>query len=99
MDAKIAAAVDFILIHFNGTKLEDIPSRIEVLKRFRKPIVVNEDDKVGEIAAKAAELSVENGASWGLMLKEVNQYVPFQFKGAADDRVVYGKLKELTTGK
>jgi hypothetical protein len=99
MDAKIAAEVDFILIHFNGTKLEDIPSRIEALKRFKKPIVVNEDDKVGAIAGRAAELSVENGASWGLMLNKVNQYVPFRFKGAADDPVVYAKLKELTTAK
>ena len=99
MDAKIAAEADFILIHFNGTKLEDIPARIQALKRFKKPIVVNEDDKVGATAARAAELSVENGASWGLMLKELNQYVPFQFKGAADDPVVYAGLKELTTPK
>ena len=99
MDPKIAAAADFILIHFNGTKLEDIPARIQALKRFKKPIVVNEDDKVGATAARAAELSVENGASWGLMLNEVNQYVPFRFNGAADDPVVYAKLKELTMAK
>jgi hypothetical protein len=96
MDSKISEAADFILIHFNGTPLKDIPARINALKRFNKSIVVNEDDKTGETAARAAELSVENGASWGLMLNELNQYVPFEYKGAADDSIVYAKLKQLT---
>ncbi len=99
MDPRISAAADFILIHFNGTAADQIPSRIEALKQFKKPIVVNEDDKVGEPAARAAELSVEHGASWGFMLKELNQYFPLQFRGAADDPIVYAKLKELTTSK
>ena len=30
------------------------------------------------------------------MLKDVNQYQPFVFRGAADDPVVYAKLKALT---
>ena len=97
MGAKIAEVADFILIHFNGTPLDKIPERIAALKKFKKPIVVNEDDKDGETAARAAELSVENGASWGLMLNDLNQYVPFEFKGGADDPVIYAKLKELTT--
>lgn len=97
MDAQIAAAADFILIHFNGTTLEDIPRRTKALQRFGKPIVCNEDDKTGATAARAAELSVTSGASWGLMLKEINQYAPFKFNGPADDPVVYAKLKELTT--
>jgi hypothetical protein len=97
MDPKISAVADFILPHFNGTPLDQIPGRIAALKRFNKPIVVNEDDKVGETAARAAQLSVEHGASWGLMLKEVNQYFPLRFEGAADDRIVYARLKELTT--
>jgi hypothetical protein len=96
MDALIAEGADFILIHFNGTPLEQIPQRIRVLKRFNKPIVVNEDDKIGETAARAAELSVESGASWGLMLNKLNQYVPFEYKGAADDPVLYARLKSLT---
>lgn len=96
MDAQVAEACDFILIHFNGTALDDIPARIQALKRFHKPIVCNEDDKTGSVAARAAELSVANGASWGLMLKEMNQYVPFEFKGPGDDPVVYGAIKALT---
>jgi CubicO group peptidase (beta-lactamase class C family) len=94
---SVAKASDFLLIHFNGVSLEDIPKRILALKKFDKPIVCNEDDKIGEAAAKAAELSVANGASWGFMHKKVNQYFPLTFKGAADDRTVYARLKQLTS--
>lgn len=87
---------DFILIHFNGTSLENIPSRIEAVKGFGKPVVCNEDDKIGEAGARAAELSVKNGASWGFMHSRVNQYQPFEFNGAADDPIVYEMLKRLT---
>ncbi len=93
---NVARASDFLLIHFNGVSLGEIPERIKALKEFGKPIVCNEDDKVGQQAARAAELSVANGASWGLMLKDVNQYQPFVFGGADDDPVVYAKLKALT---
>ncbi|MEX0716879.1 MAG: endonuclease/exonuclease/phosphatase family protein [Planctomycetaceae bacterium] len=97
MADAIAEVADFILIHFNGTPVERIPDRIAALKKFDKPIVCNEDDKQGRTAARAAELSVAGGASWGLMLSRKNQYRPFEFDGAADDPVVYAKLKELTT--
>jgi hypothetical protein len=88
---------DFLLIHFNGTKVEDIPARIAALKRHGQPIVCNEDDKQGPTAARAAELCVANGASWGLMLNTLNQYFPLEFRGADDDPVVYRRLKELTS--
>jgi len=61
--------------------------------------VCNEDDKDGEEGARAAEASVAAGCSWGLMLSDLNQYVPFEFKGAADDPSVYGKMRELTTAR
>ncbi|RJP35578.1 MAG: hypothetical protein C4527_00575 [Candidatus Omnitrophota bacterium] len=100
-DGKMAAAVaeagDFILIHFNGTSLDEIPARIAALKSFGKPIVCNEDDKVGEEAAQAAAICVKNGASWGFMHKEVNQYFPLVFDGAADDEIVYSTMRELTS--
>jgi hypothetical protein len=99
MAAELAERCDFILIHFNGTSLGQIPARIQAMKEFGKPVVCNEDAKYGEEAAKAAELSVENGASWGFMHQTTNQHYPFDFKGAADDPVVYAKLKELTTPK
>ncbi|MBI3465757.1 MAG: serine hydrolase [Planctomycetes bacterium] len=93
----VAEASDFLLIHFNGVTVEAIPERIRALQKFRKPIVCNEDAKTGEAAARAAEASVNNGASWGLMLEKLNQHFPFTFKGAEDDPVVYGRLKQLTT--
>jgi len=92
----VVRASDFLLIHFNGVSLDDIPRRIKTLKKFGKPIVCNEDDKTGRQAARVAELSVVGGASWGLMLKDQNQYQPFVFRGAADDPIVYAKLKALT---
>ena len=72
----LAEAADFLLIHFNGTPLDDIPARIEALKRFGKPIVCNEDPKTGEAGARAAELCVANGASWGFMAEKLNQHLP-----------------------
>jgi Peptidase family M23/PKD domain len=94
---RLAEAADFLLIHFNNTKLAEIPARIRALKKYGKPIVCNEDDKQGEEAARAAELCVANGASWGLMLSRLNQYFPFEFHGAADDPVVYKRLRDLTS--
>jgi CubicO group peptidase (beta-lactamase class C family) len=94
---SVARAADFLLIHFNGTPLGEIRARIAALKKFGKAIVCNEDDKVGEAGASAAELCVTNGASWGFMAEKINQHFPFTFHGALDDRVVYTKLKELTS--
>ncbi len=80
-------------------KLDDIPKRIQDLRKYGKPIVCNEDDKHGIEAAEAAQLSVRHGASWGFMHNKINQCFPFQFKGAQDDPAVYGMLKTLTTPK
>jgi len=96
---NVARASDFLLIHFNGTKLDDIPKRIQALKKYGKPIVCNEDQKYGQQAAKAAELSVRHGVSWGFMHEKTNQHFPFHFKGAEDDPTVYRMLKTLTTPK
>jgi hypothetical protein len=94
---EVARESDFLLIHFNSTGVAQIPERIAALKKYGKPIVCNEDDKNGREAAEAARASVENGASWGLMLNTLNQYEPFEFKGSADDPRVYETLKSLTT--
>ena len=40
---------------------------------------------------------VENGASYGLMLQQHNQTLPFQFDGAADDPFFYAELHKLTS--
>ena len=96
MDDLIAKEADFILIHFNGTKIEDIPKRINALKKYNKPIVCNEDDKIGEEAVLALKASVENGCSWGFMYNKLNQYEPFEFHGYRDDPKVYDTFKEAT---
>ena len=94
---SVARASDFLLVQFNSTPLEDIPRRIAALKKYGKPIVCNEDAKSGEQGAKAAQLCVANGASYGLMLEKLNQHFPFTFKGAADDPVVYAEFKRLAS--
>jgi CubicO group peptidase (beta-lactamase class C family) len=94
---QVAEAADFLLIHFNGTTLEDIPARVAAMREFGKPVVCNEDVKVGAEGAKAAAASVAAGGSWGLMTEKTNQHFPFKFDGAADDPDVYAALKHLTT--
>ena len=94
---SVAQASDFLLIHFNGTRVEDIPARIAALRKFNKPMVCNEDAKVGTEAARAAEMCVANGISWGFMLVEVNQHFPFTFQGAADDPQVYTAISRMTS--
>lgn len=93
----IARASDYITIHFNNTALEDIPERIKQSLTYGKPVICNEDDKIGETGAEAARLSVVAGAGWGLMDSQKNQSVPFEFDGAADDTIVYRMLARLTT--
>jgi len=92
----VAAAADFIIIHFNNTDIVDVPDRVNALKHFNKPILCNEDTKVKARGAQVASLCVEHGCSWGLMHSEVNQSQPFEFNGAPDDPIVYERLKELT---
>jgi hypothetical protein len=98
INSSIANAADFILIHTNNTALSDYPSRISALKTYGKPIVINEDDKLGSSGAQAAQLSVDNGAGWGFMHSKKNQYAPFEYDGAADDTSVYNKVKALSGG-
>jgi hypothetical protein len=94
---EVALACDFLLVHFNGTPLDAIPARVAALKRHGKPVVCNEDAKVGSAGALAARECVAAGASWGLMAEAVNQRFPFAFRGTADDPLVYQALATLTT--
>jgi CubicO group peptidase (beta-lactamase class C family) len=96
---EVCEASDFLLIHYNGVKVEDIPARIEALRKYGKPIICNEDDKQGAEAVRALEASVANGASWGLMLSELNQYFPLEYHGAKDDPAVYEALRRLAGQK
>lgn len=96
MNDLVAKETDFILIHFNGTKVEDIPKRISALRKHNKPIVCNEDDKVGKEGTRALRACVGNGCSWGFMHNTLNQYEPFEFNGYDDDQKVYDTFKEVT---
>jgi hypothetical protein len=93
--ASIAEVSDYLLIHFNNLPLVNIPERVKDARAFNKPIVCNEDDKIGATGAQAALLSVRGGAAWGLMHSSKNQRAPFEFDGAADDPVVYRMMARL----
>jgi hypothetical protein len=93
----VAEAADFLLIHMNNTRAEDLPARVAAMRRFGKPVVCNEDEKTGAEGAMAAEACVAAGVSWGLMLRDRNQRFPFAFDGPADDPVAYDKIRQLTT--
>jgi CubicO group peptidase (beta-lactamase class C family) len=99
IDPEVAEAADFLLPHWNSTKVEEILARIEVLKKFGRPIVANEDDKTGTNAMAALRVCAQNGVSYGLMLERHNQHFPFHFDGAADDPVFYAELKKVTTAQ
>ena len=95
--AEIVEIADFIIIHFNNTPMQEVPDRVEAFRQFGKPIVCNEDTKVGAQGAEIAALCVRIGCSWGLMSDSVNQYYPFEFNGSADDPETYARLGELTS--
>ena len=94
---EVIEASDFLLPHWNGTPVKDIPARIAKMKSSGKPIVCNEDDKTGASAVAAMQASIANGAGYGLMLSDHNQTFPFHFDGAADDEVYYSALKTATS--
>jgi uncharacterized protein YjdB len=92
----VAEASDFLLIHLNTTTVADIPSRVNALKSWSKPIVCNEDERTGQLAVDAKTACVSSGCAYGLMHKAQNQLYPFHFDGAADDMVYYSALKNFT---
>jgi len=93
----LVGSADFLLIHFNNTALTDYAEKINLLKKYGKPIVCNEDDKTGKVGAAALAYSVINGAAWGFMESGVNQHIPFEFKGKNDDPEVYTAFKNMST--
>ncbi len=94
---SLANAVDFITIHFNNTSIDNYEKRIETLKKYGKPIICNEDDKLREIGVNALVLSVLNGCGWGYMNSKQNQSVPFRFEGKNDDTAVYNMMRKVTS--
>ena len=97
MFEPVAQAGDFTIIHFNNTECDAIPSRVEASRAYGKPVVCNEDDKIGPVGAEAARLAIVSGAGWGYMHMAKNQMAPFEFEGHGDDPDVYDALKDLTS--
>jgi hypothetical protein len=98
ISARVAAASDVIMVHYNSLSLSEIADSVKAIRRAYpgKPILSNEDQRVGSAAAAAASTSVKVGASYGLMLERQNQHFPFEFEGRADDPVVYDRYVALT---
>jgi hypothetical protein len=94
---RVAAASDVLLVHVNELSISEIRSRVRDLRAdyHGKPIVCNEDDRTGSAAASALTASVEAGASYGLMVEQVNQLFPFYFRGRSDDRTAYDEYRAL----
>jgi len=97
MGRLLITAADFLLIHFNNTSLENYSRKIKALKKYGKPIVCNEDDKLKQAGAIALSLSVFNECGWGYMNLAKNQTIPFEFTGIEDDTLVYNMFKNVTT--
>ena len=98
ISARVAAASDLIVVHYNSLTLSEIADSVRAIRRAYpgKPILCNEDQQIGSAAAAAASASVLVGASYGLMLERQNQHFPFEFEGRADDPVVYDRYAALT---
>jgi hypothetical protein len=97
LHSSLIEAVDFLLIHFNNSTINEYPFIIGELKKYGKPVVCNEDDKINNTGAIALKQSVLNGCGWGYMNLEKNQKFPFTFEGINDDPEVYGMFSNVTT--
>jgi hypothetical protein len=97
----VATNADFILLHFNNISLANLSSYVSSIttaRSYQKPVLCNEDDKLGANGVTALQTCVDNGCGWGYMNKTVNQNAPFQFYGRADDTAVYDRFLLLTGG-
>ena len=106
---KLCEVADFILIHGNGCNPDEYENKVELLKKYGKPIVFNEDwcfsdDPRGVSDAVQKVTSAFNaGASWGIMNERRNQHYPFIFSigspeetgNAKEDFVAYETIAEL----
>ena len=97
VNEQLAQKVDYLVIHLNNTALEQFAEKIGQLKRYGKPILCNEDDKLDKEGESALMLSVSNGAGWGFMHSKKNQTLPFSYDGFRDDTLVYRGMKNVTT--
>jgi hypothetical protein len=94
---QIAVDADFLLLHFQQVPVAEVLERVASADKLSKAIVCNADAKTAEEGAQALEAAVNALCSWGYANAARNEKYPFKFEGAADDPIVYAKLKELTT--
>jgi hypothetical protein len=93
---EIAEASDFLLVHFQDIPTKLIGQRVAALRKYGKPIVCNEDPRVGEEGKAALLNALEARCSWGYLNQDYNQDFPFQFYGIKDDTTVYEAIREIT---
>ena len=98
ISARVGAASNLIILHYNSLTPSEMQDSVRAIRRTYpgKPILCNEDQRVGSAAAAMASASVQVGASYGLMLERQNQHYPFAFEGRADDPIVYDRYVALT---
>ncbi len=99
LNPVVQTPASFLLLHFNSIPIDEIQDRAATARKISKAIVCNEDDKTAQAGADALQAASDAMCSWGYMNKEKNQFYPFKFEGAADDPIVYAKMKSLTTKK
>src|SRR5262249_23667964 len=90
LSPEIIAAADILMIHLNSVQPGGYASKINARKSYNKPIVCNEDPKLGATGATAAAAAIKAGAGWGY-LHPANQDYPFAFKGPTEASAVYGR--------
>jgi hypothetical protein len=93
---EVAEAGDFVAPHFNDTPVELYAERIAALKPYGKPVLCNEDDKIGADGVAALRAAVTAGCSWGYMHVQHNQAYPFHYDGSGDDPQVYEEMRRLS---
>lgn len=97
LHAEVQTAASFILLHFGGIEVDLIQERVASSRKISKAIVCSDDPRTGESGAAAAQAASDAMCSWGYSNKSKNETYPFKFEGAADDPIVYAKLKALAT--
>lgn len=99
---KLCNAADIILIHGNGCNPEIYAERVNSFKKYRKPIVFNEDwcfsdDPRGiPDAVQKATSAFKAGASWGIMNQKRNQHWPFIFGIGNPEVELFQSLKTFS---
>lgn len=96
-DNEVAEAADYLTLHFNDLAVEGYPARVAPLRSLGKPILCNEDDKLGSEGVEAMRAAVAAGCGWGFMDFAGNQTRPFVWEGPRDDPEVYAEMRRLAT--